>query len=212
MDKIPSSTKSNVNACGGSRADIDRRTVAPSARRSDWRARFLSEEIGQSFLELAVLAPVLLILLIGVVEMGYGLYSYLLVMRASDEGARLAADGADDANATQTTVLTVRGLPITSTSGLSKLDVYVIRGQTNGSGTITTWNANHTWSSPNATTPVSAAALQSALVPGGAQAANMKIAVVQVFYRHQPLFGFNVGPFAQGIPMSSYSVVRDVGP
>lgn len=51
------------------------------------------EECGQSLLELAVILPVLLILLIGLVEIGYALRDYLVVVNATREGCRFAARG-----------------------------------------------------------------------------------------------------------------------
>jgi len=50
-------------------------------------------ERGQGLLELAVILPVLLILLMGLVEVGYALRDYLVVVNASREGCRFAARG-----------------------------------------------------------------------------------------------------------------------
>jgi hypothetical protein len=50
-------------------------------------------ERGQGLLELAVILPVLLILLMGLVEIGYALRDYLVVVNASREGCRFAARG-----------------------------------------------------------------------------------------------------------------------
>jgi hypothetical protein len=51
------------------------------------------KERGQGLLELAVILPVLLILLLGLVELGYALRDYLVVVNASREGCRFAARG-----------------------------------------------------------------------------------------------------------------------
>jgi len=50
-------------------------------------------ERGQGLLEMAVILPVLLILMLGVVEVGYALRNYLRVVNANREGARFAARG-----------------------------------------------------------------------------------------------------------------------
>ena len=50
-------------------------------------------ERGQGLLELAVILPVLLILLMGLVEIGYALRDYLIVVNACREGGRFAARG-----------------------------------------------------------------------------------------------------------------------
>lgn len=50
-------------------------------------------ETGQGLVELAIILPVLLILLIGLVEMGYALRDYLIVVNSCREGCRFAARG-----------------------------------------------------------------------------------------------------------------------
>jgi len=50
-------------------------------------------ERGQGLLELVVVLPVLLILLLGIVEIGYALRDYLIVANACREGTRFAARG-----------------------------------------------------------------------------------------------------------------------
>jgi len=46
---------------------------------------------GQSLLELAIFLPILVVLLFGIVEAGFGLRNYLIVSNANREGARLAS-------------------------------------------------------------------------------------------------------------------------
>ena len=58
------------------------------------RGRVRRAERGQSLAELALILPVLLILLFGVVEFGMVLKSYIQVTNATREGARYAALGA----------------------------------------------------------------------------------------------------------------------
>jgi len=50
-------------------------------------------EWGQGLLEMAVILPILLIMLLGVVEIGLALRSYLVVVNANREGARFASRG-----------------------------------------------------------------------------------------------------------------------
>jgi Flp pilus assembly protein TadG len=61
----------------------------------------LSREEGQSMTELTLLLPILLILLLGLVEFGHGLNSYLTVVASARDAARLGAQG----GASQTTIL-----------------------------------------------------------------------------------------------------------
>ena len=66
--------------------------------------RFLQKirgESGQTLVELALLLPVLLLLLLGVVEFGRILMTYLMISHSSREGARLAAVGGSDSAVVQ---------------------------------------------------------------------------------------------------------------
>ena len=63
-------------------------------------------ETGQSLVEFALLLPIFLILLVGVVEIGWGLNSYLTVVDSARDGARLASKGS--ATDAEITALVVR--------------------------------------------------------------------------------------------------------
>ncbi|MFQ5473014.1 MAG: TadE/TadG family type IV pilus assembly protein [Dehalococcoidia bacterium] len=63
-------------------------------------------EKGQSLAEFALLLPVLLILLVGIVEVGWGLNSYLTVVDSARDGARLGSKGS--ATDAEITALVVR--------------------------------------------------------------------------------------------------------
>lgn len=57
------------------------------------RKRFLRDEHGASAVEFAIILPVLLMLLFGIVEFGLAYRDYLAVTHAAREGARMAAVG-----------------------------------------------------------------------------------------------------------------------
>lgn len=57
------------------------------------RRKRLSGEKGQSLAEFSLVLPILLLLIIGIVEVGNGLNSYLTVVDAARDGARLGAKG-----------------------------------------------------------------------------------------------------------------------
>ncbi|OQY26158.1 MAG: hypothetical protein B6I34_00345 [Anaerolineaceae bacterium 4572_32.1] len=48
---------------------------------------------GQSLVELAITFPILLMFLVGIIEVGWALHSYLVIVNANREGARFAARG-----------------------------------------------------------------------------------------------------------------------
>jgi hypothetical protein len=55
------------------------------------KRRVREREQGQSLVELAIAIPVLMLLLMGVIEFGHGMNSYLTVLAASRDAARLEA-------------------------------------------------------------------------------------------------------------------------
>jgi hypothetical protein len=67
------------------------------------------KERGQSLIEFAVTAPMLLVLLLGLVEMGHAFNSYMTVVAAARDAARLGAqigDGDIESDATDQATLT----------------------------------------------------------------------------------------------------------
>lgn len=90
-------------------------------------------ERGQALAEFALVIPVLLILLVGIVEIGYGLNSYLTVVDSARDGARLGAKGsASDAE--------IRNLIVRETErlkdGVDPGDVTITRAASGGTFTI----------------------------------------------------------------------------
>jgi hypothetical protein len=70
-----------------------RPSVGDASKMLAVRMRGWIVERGQGLLEMVVVLPVLLILLLGVVEMGYAMRNYLVVVNANREGCRFAARG-----------------------------------------------------------------------------------------------------------------------
>lgn len=56
----------------------------------------LKESRGQAIVELAILLPVLLLILLGILEFGRVFSSYMIITHASREGARVGAVGGSD--------------------------------------------------------------------------------------------------------------------
>lgn len=90
-------------------------------------------EKGQALAEFALIIPVLLILLVGIFEIGYGLNSYLTVVDAARDGARLGAKGsASDADITALIARETERLK----DGVSAGDVTIVRDNTPGDSSI----------------------------------------------------------------------------
>ncbi len=86
-----------------------------------------SAERGQSLAEFALILPILLILIFGVIEFGMVLRSYIEVTNATREGARLASIGATPGayptNCTPTSDGTVVGQTCAALAGLNLANV-----------------------------------------------------------------------------------------
>lgn len=72
--------------------------------------RMLRRQGGQSVVELALVLPVLLLLVLGMMDFGRLLQSYLTLQHATREGARLAITGAADSAIVQRVRDTAAGL------------------------------------------------------------------------------------------------------
>jgi Flp pilus assembly protein TadG len=68
-------------------------------------ARPRRAESGQSLVEMAILLPVLLVLVVGVVEVASGINTYITVVNSARDGARLASKGAADDTAIKNLVV-----------------------------------------------------------------------------------------------------------
>lgn len=90
-------------------------------------------EKGQALAEFALVVPVLLILLVGIFEIGYGLNSYLTVVDAARDGARLGSKGS--ASDDQIRALVIRETE-RLTDGVDAGDITITRDTVPGSPSI----------------------------------------------------------------------------
>lgn len=70
-------------------------------RLKKYTARFGHDERGSPAVEFALIAPVLILLILGIVQFGFVFYTYSEMMNGAREGARRLAVGASDASAIQ---------------------------------------------------------------------------------------------------------------
>jgi Flp pilus assembly protein TadG len=66
---------------------------------------------GQALVELALVMPILILILMGIVDFGRVYHGYLATTNAAREAARLASLGGTDSLVTETAVLTAAPLP-----------------------------------------------------------------------------------------------------
>jgi hypothetical protein len=91
------------------------------------------KERGQSLIEFALTAPMLIVLLLGLVEMGHAFNSYMTVVAAARDSARL---GAQLGVSTTTSLNTLQNLVVTETERLENapIPITTISGTTSPQG------------------------------------------------------------------------------
>jgi hypothetical protein len=146
-------------------------------------------ERGQSLLELAVVLPVLLILLMGLVEVGYALRDYLIVVNTTREGCRFAARGRFSPEAVGARVVSAGGIVRV---GNPPADVPFLRTHgplDSNTGIIVTYVPMDSAGDVN---PISVTSYYSGVLPSGAGGArailpgDSKISLAQIVERQGP--------------------------
>jgi hypothetical protein len=193
-------------------------------------------ERGQGLLELAVILPVLLILLIGLVEIGFALRDYLVVVNAGREGCRFAArerftlsdvhDRVVSAGGTIRLHDPLRDVPFLRTSSIEGLDpntgVIVTDISTDYSGEPLTVTVRFFGVFPDGTKPISSTQIinrhrpvtqdiNAARTEEGYEEVGNHIVVVEVFFMHHPLWNNPFVPLPDPIMMHAQTEMRAVG-
>ena len=170
--------------------------------------RFLGElrrERGQSMVELALSLPLLVVLFIGVVEVAFFTRTYLMLLEASREGARVGSRGALLFDDTEIHALVTQNLSREGYATEALQDVIIVRAEVNG-GTISKYSFQSmegTVASPRMTESV----LQSRL---HSDDPNGDLIVVEVYYDHEPLIGIPglSDIFPATMKLNAYSIMR----
>lgn len=119
--------------------------------------RLFSRAGGQSLVEFALIIPILMILVFGIVDFGLGLRSYISLTNATREGARFAAvgspAGAYPANCNGTTSTTVVGRVCVSAqplalSGMQSVTVAYPNGLIPGKSVVVSANYTYNYITP----------------------------------------------------------------
>lgn len=171
--------------------------------------RVFIHEKGQGLVEFALILPFLLVLIVGIVEMGVVLNRQITVINAAREGARFGAYGAKpDDIYFQTLLATSQMIEFTEGNAV----IAVIHAETNGDG-----EGFEEWTEviypENAAVPhvVQGEVLEQLNEEG--DAANLKLVVVDVRYDHESLLGLPfVGALADQVPIGSWTVMRISAP
>jgi hypothetical protein len=180
---------------------------------------FSGNRRGQSLVETAIILPILLIILVGIVELGFALANQMTVTTAGREGARFGTRfGATNDSVANDAIL---GVVHETSSRLFSLDetqadVFVVRAKTDDTGHIDAsaddfgaasyWVPETLQDSPN----IDGTLVEPARIEADLQnEPDLAVIVVQVFYDHRSVLGLPlVANLSDQIPISTYTVMR----
>jgi len=149
---------------------------------------------------MALVLPLLLLLLTGVVDAGLAVTAWLRVNTAARDATRFALDAGRPGDTASLVLNKLNGLD------QSQINVYIIKGTTDSAGTIPNSSPNWVVSHPYGAGPATPN-VQPATVQAGLQSASVPFVVVKVDLMYQPLLSSLLLSSA-GLPMSSYAVVQ----
>jgi Flp pilus assembly protein TadG len=173
--------------------------------------RLREAQRAQSTLEMALVLPILVLLLSVVIEGGLALNAWMRVTTAARDATRFALDAGRPDDISRLVREKLAGVEFgtarTYTQSL-QLDIYIVEGATDNSGTISTWTVDHRYGVGSATPRVQRSTIQSRLNSQGAGVSrNIEFTIVEVDFRYMPLTSTLVAR-GTGIPMSSYAIVE----
>jgi hypothetical protein len=188
-------------------------------QRSSWqgggtmRARLLRvREDGQSLVEVAFALPVLLLLVVGIVELGNALNAHNVTINAVREGARFGSMGGSDTGIG--TVVQGAGSALISYDE-SNSDLYVIRAQLTGTAPgcsviSDTFSCEPVFDTDLLDTQcLSADDMLARLDPQGIESCDLDVVAVDLYYRSPSLLGLPlVQQLSEAVPMRSLAVMR----
>ena len=177
------------------------------------RQRILGDrEDGQSVVEVAFMLPVLMLLVIGIVELGYALSIYNQTINAAREGARFGSMGGSDTGVT--TIVQGASSYLVNYDDTNS-DLYVVRAELTGTAPgcsvmTDTFSCNAVLDTGYLDTQcVSADDLVARLDPQGISNCDLDVIAVDLHYRSPSLLGLPlVKQLSEGVPMRSFTVMR----
>ena len=157
--------------------------------------------------ELALTLPLLVALFVGLVEVAFLARTYLVILEASREGARLGARGSANFDNDEIRTLVEQDLSragLTTASGL--IDIIIVRANIGPGQAV---NGYDVYSMLGSSRPVkmTKATLLSRLQAGDPQG---RLVVVEICFDHRPLTGFPgvSAIFSDPLSLQPYSIMR----
>jgi len=163
------------------------------------------KERGQGLVEMALILPFLLVLVVGIVELGIALNRQIVVVNAAREAARFGAQGARSDDIYAQVFSAASQLPWFDGDSVV---VAVVRAQTDeDGGDFTEWTEN-VHPAGAAVPHVTREKVLEELQAGG-DTANLELVIVDIEYDHKAVLGFPfVSALADRIPIGSWAAMR----
>jgi Flp pilus assembly protein TadG len=162
---------------------------------------------GQSLVELALVLPLLVVLLVGLVEVVFYARTYLAILEASREGARIGARGAANFDNSEIQTLVEQDLSrqgIDPATGL--VDVIIVRADV-GPGTVINSYAAVSMRGSGQPVYLSQSRVLQRLQAGDPQS---RFVAIELYYDHHPVLGLPLvsAIFPDPMPLHTYSIMR----
>jgi len=162
---------------------------------------------GQSLIEMALVLPLLVLLLAGLVEVVFYARTYLAILEATREGARIGARGAASYDNSEINTLVEQDLSrqgIDTSTGL--LDVIIVRAEVGPGRVVSGYTAVNMHGSGQPVYLTQAMILQR-LRDSDPHA---RLVAVEVYYNHRPVLGVPLvsAIFRNPMLLRAYSIMR----
>jgi Flp pilus assembly protein TadG len=165
------------------------------------------QERGQSLIEIALTLPLLVLLLVGLVEVAFVARTYLVLLEATREGARLGARGAANFDNSEILALVQQNLSregLSTATGLA--DVIIVRADVGPGAVVSQYDAYSMLGGGRAA-HLSPSTLLSRLAAGDPQT---RLIGVEIYYNQRSLLGFPLisDIFPDPLVLHAYSIMR----
>lgn len=170
---------------------------------------------GQSLVELALLLPLIIAFLSVVIEGGLAINAWIRVNSAARDATRFALDAGPPDQVATLALTKLMGVDFGSSreiTGSGNIDVYIIKGLSDGSGNIpndaTHWSVNHVYDGDNSggSPTVTRAAIKTRIAQQG-DPADIPFVITEVDFRYTPLLATLIAPNTK-LPISSYAIIQ----
>jgi len=174
---------------------------------------------GQSVVEMAIMMPILVVIVVGLVEVGAILFSQMTVTNAAREGTRFGVAGGNDHDIT---LVAQEALSVTLNYNGNNANLYIFRGKTGADGHFDTstsdLDAESYWYVHQTISGTTSIASSKLISPTKIESElgympDTKVLIVQAFYDHKSLLGLPVIDWlADQVLLSSYTLMRMESP